>query len=181
MSTWNQILKEIPITEIENIKIGNAEDKEHATGCTVILCEQGAPAGIDVRGGGPASRESELLNPVGTILGFDGAVLLAFILGLPANEIVLPIATMVYSSATNLSGSVGLDKMGEIFINNGWNIVTAICMIIFMIFHFPCSTTMITIYKETKSIRWTVLSFLIPLLIGIILCLFVNFISLIFM
>lgn len=64
MSTWNQILKEIPITEIENIKIGNAEDKEHATGCTVILCEQGAPAGIDVRGGGPASRESELLNPV---------------------------------------------------------------------------------------------------------------------
>lgn len=64
MTQWNQILKEIPITEIENIKIGNAEDLEHATGCTVILCEQGAPAGIDVRGGGPASRETELLNPV---------------------------------------------------------------------------------------------------------------------
>ncbi|MGN0293595.1 MAG: P1 family peptidase [Lachnospiraceae bacterium] len=64
MSTFNGILKEIPITEIENVKIGNAEDKEHATGCTVILCEQGAPAGIDVRGGGPASRETELLNPV---------------------------------------------------------------------------------------------------------------------
>lgn len=63
MNQWNQILKEIPITDIENIKIGNAEDKEHATGCTVILCEQGAPAGADVRGGGPASRESELLNP----------------------------------------------------------------------------------------------------------------------
>lgn len=64
MSDFTQILKEISITEIENIKIGNAEDKEHATGCTVILCEQGAPAGIDVRGGGPASRETELLNPV---------------------------------------------------------------------------------------------------------------------
>lgn len=64
MTQWNQILKEIPITDIENIKIGNAEDLEHATGCTVILCEQGAPAGIDVRGGGPASRETELLNPV---------------------------------------------------------------------------------------------------------------------
>ena len=63
MSQWNQILKEIPITEIGNIKIGNAQDKEHATGCTVILCEEGAPAGVDVRGGGPASRESELLNP----------------------------------------------------------------------------------------------------------------------
>lgn len=57
-------MKEIPITEIEHIKIGNAEDREHATGCTVILCEKGAPAGIDVRGGGPASRESELLSPV---------------------------------------------------------------------------------------------------------------------
>lgn len=64
MNTFNQILKEIPLTDIENVKIGNAEDKEHATGCTVILCEQGAPAGIDVRGGGPASRETELLNPV---------------------------------------------------------------------------------------------------------------------
>ncbi|MDY4969840.1 MAG: P1 family peptidase [Lachnospiraceae bacterium] len=64
MNTFDGILKEIPITEIENVKIGNAEDKEHATGCTVILCEQGAPAGIDVRGGGPASRETELLNPV---------------------------------------------------------------------------------------------------------------------
>ncbi len=63
MSEWNQILKEIPITEIGDIKIGNAEDKEHATGCTVIICEKGAPAGVDVRGGGPASRESELLNP----------------------------------------------------------------------------------------------------------------------
>ena len=64
MNTFNGILKEISITEIENVKIGNAEDREHATGCTVILCEQGAPAGIDVRGGGPASRETELLNPV---------------------------------------------------------------------------------------------------------------------
>ena len=64
MSDLTKILKEIPITEIENVKIGNAEDKEHATGCTVILCEQGAPAGVDVRGGGPASRETELLNPV---------------------------------------------------------------------------------------------------------------------
>ncbi|MBR5474779.1 MAG: P1 family peptidase [Lachnospiraceae bacterium] len=60
---WNELLKEIPITEIENVKIGNAEDLEHATGCTVIICEQGAPTGVDVRGGGPASRESELFNP----------------------------------------------------------------------------------------------------------------------
>ena len=55
-----QILKEIPITDIENIKIGHAQDYENATGCTVILCEKGAPTGVDVRGGGPSSRETEL-------------------------------------------------------------------------------------------------------------------------
>ena len=64
MNQYGNLLKEIPIWEIENIKIGNAEDMDHATGCTVILCEKGMPAGIDVRGGGPASRETELLNPV---------------------------------------------------------------------------------------------------------------------
>ena len=64
MSKFDSILKEIPLTEVGNIKIGNAEDVEHATGCTVIICEDGAPAGMDVRGGGPASRETELLNPV---------------------------------------------------------------------------------------------------------------------
>ena len=64
MSKFDSILKEIPLTEVGNVKIGNAEDIEHATGCTVIICEDGAPAGIDVRGGGPASRETELLNPV---------------------------------------------------------------------------------------------------------------------
>ena len=73
-----------------------------------------------------------------------------------------------------------LIELKMLLINNGWTIVTAICMIIFMVFHFPCSTTMITIYKETKSIKWTILSFILPLIIGIILCLFVNLISLIF-
>lgn len=63
MSKFDSILKEIPLTEVGNVKIGNAEDMEHATGCTVIICEDGAPAGMDVRGGGPASRETELLNP----------------------------------------------------------------------------------------------------------------------
>ena len=58
--------REIDISEIENVKIGNAEDLEHATGCTVIICENGMPAGVDVRGGGPASRETELLNPAAT-------------------------------------------------------------------------------------------------------------------
>lgn len=68
-------LKEIDITDIENIKIGNAEDYENATGCTVIICEKGAPTGVDVRGGGPASRETELLNPVAANNGIHALLL----------------------------------------------------------------------------------------------------------
>lgn len=109
MSKWNQILKEIPITSFENIKIGNAEDIEHATGCTVILCEDGAPAGVDVRGGGPASRESELLNPSaqcqavhavllsgGSAFGLDAAGgVMEYLadkgVGLPVGDVLVPL------------------------------------------------------------------------------------------
>ena len=64
----------------------------------------------------------------------------------------------------------------KILVNNGWNTVTAICMVVFCLFHFPCSTTLLTIKDETKSLKWTVLSFFLPLIIGIILCLIINFI-----
>jgi ferrous iron transport protein B len=66
-----------------------------------------------------------------------------------------------------------LSVIKDLLINNGWNIITSICMIIFIVFHFPCSTTLITIYKETKSIKWTIFSFILPLLIGFFLCLFI--------
>ena len=94
--------------------------------------------------------------------------------------IVLPIIIMGYMSSNVMVDVSNLIVIKDLFINNGWNMITAICMIIFIVFHFPCSTTMITIYKETKSMRWTLLSFMIPLFIGIRLCLFVNLISLIF-
>ena len=123
---------------------------------------------------------SNFLNPIGILIGLDGVILTAFILGFPANEIVLPIIIMGYMSSSVMIDVSDLSIIKDLFINNGWTIVTAICMIIFMSFHFPCSTTMITIYKETKSIKWTILSFILPLLIGITLCLFVNLISLIF-
>jgi len=126
------------------------------------------------------SYTSNFLNPIGNLIGLDGVILTAFFLGFPANEIVLPIIIMGYMSSGIMMDISDLNVIKSLFINNGWNVVTALCMIIFMVFHFPCSTTLITIYKETKSIKWTILSFLIPLMIGIMLCLLVNFISIIF-
>ena len=124
---------------------------------------------------------SNFLNPIGLLIGLDGIILTSFILGFPANEIVLPIIIMGYISSSVMMDISDLTIIKDLFISNGWTIITAICMIIFVIFHFPCSTTMITIYKETKSLKWTLLSFVLPLFIGIIICLFVNFVGLIFL
>ena len=120
---------------------------------------------------------SNFLNPIGIILGLDGIILTGFLLGFPANEIVLPIIIMGYMSSNVMVDVSNFEVIKNIFISNGWNIITAVCMIIFIIFHFPCSTTLITIYKETKSIKYTILSFLLPLTIGILLCMIVNFIG----
>lgn len=114
------------------------------------------------------------LNPLGYILGMDGTILLSFILGFPANEIVLPIMMMGYLSNNNMVDISSLVTMKDILIDNGWTIKTAICTLIFILFHFPCSTTLITIKKETSSIRWTIISFIIPLIIGVLLCIVTN-------
>lgn len=130
---------------------------------------------ISIGGNSIISIISNFLNDFGLILGLDGVILTAFILGFPANEIVLPIIIMTYLSSNTMMDINDISLIKDLFISNGWTIVTAICMIIFIIFHYPCSTTLITIYKETKSIKWTFLSFITPLLIGIILCMIVNF------
>ena len=119
---------------------------------------------------------ANFLNDFGLLLGLDGVILTAFILGFPANEIVLPIIIMTYLSSNVMIEINDISLIQNLFIQNGWTIITAICMIVFIIFHFPCSTTLITIYKETKSIKWTLLSFIIPLIIGITLCMLINFI-----
>ena len=109
-------------------------------------------------------------------MGLDGVILLAFILGMPANEIVLPIALMMYLSNTTLLEIDNVTMIKDILLSNGWNLLTAINFIILSIFHFPCSTTLITIYKETKNVKWTLVSFLLPTIIGIILCIISSFI-----
>jgi len=117
---------------------------------------------------------TEFLDPLGHIMGLDGAILLAFILGFPANEIVVPIIIMAYSNGSALTEISELSALKELFTANGWTMVTAICMVIFVLFHFPCSTSCITVYKETKSIKWTAVSFLVPTVIGTVLCIAVN-------
>lgn len=116
----------------------------------------------------------DFLDPFAKLLGVDGTILTAFILGFPANEIVIPVILMSYTSGGSLTDFSSLSSLGELLRSNGWNIVTAICTMILCVFHFPCSTTCITIYKETKSKLLTVLSVFIPLIIGILLCLMVN-------
>ena len=119
---------------------------------------------------------SNFLNPLGYVMGLDGAILLAFLLGLPANEIVLPIILMIYLHTGTLTDYNSLDSLRTILVNNGWSIVTAISFVIFCLFHFPCGTTLLTIKKETNSWYYTFLSFIIPLLIGFVLCFIISFV-----
>ena len=121
-----------------------------------------------------------LFEPLGKTMGMDGETLSAFFLGIPANEIVLPIALMSYLGAGELSGIESTKVISEILYSNGWSNLNAVCYIIFSVVHFPCATALITVYKETKSIKWTALSFLIPTALGVVLCCAVNFISKIF-
>ena len=114
------------------------------------------------------------LDPFGKIIGLDGVIIFAFILGFPANEIVIPIIIMGYLNKNSLYDYNSLYELKTILINNGWTIKTAICTIIITLFHFPCSTTCLTIKEETKSIKWMIISMIIPTVIGIILCFIIN-------
>lgn len=118
-----------------------------------------------------------LLQPVGEFFGLDGVILMAFILGFPANETVIPIILMSYMSTGSLTNYEDLTQLGQLLISNGWTITTAICFMVFCVFHFPCSTTCLTIYKETKSIKLTILSILIPTIIGLFLCALINILT----
>ena len=113
---------------------------------------------------------SSFFNPFGKAIGLDGVIIMAFILGFPANEIVIPIMIMGYMSLGTITDMNDLNLLKELFVSNGWTWVTAICVMLFSLFHFPCLTTLLTIKKETGRLSWTILSFIIPLIIGISLC-----------
>lgn len=114
------------------------------------------------------------LTPFAKLMGLDGYILTAFILALPANEIVLPIILMGYLGGTSLNNISDTFAIGDILVQNGWTILTAINVMIFVVLHFPCGTTLLSIKKETKSWKWTALAFVLPTVCGIILCMFTT-------
>ena len=114
------------------------------------------------------------LEPLGQLLGMDGVILLAFILGFPANEIVLPIAVMIYSMGGSLTELGELAALRPMLAEQGWTAVTALCVMLFSLCHWPCSTTLLTIKKETGSAKWTALAALLPTAMGALLCMTVN-------
>lgn len=151
-------------------------------------CTAAAPCGLIIWllaniNAGDASllaHASDFLDPFGRFIGLDGVILLGFILGFPANEIVVPIILMTYLAQGSLIELNDPMQIHAVLSANGWDLTTAVCMIIFTLFHFPCATTCLTIKKETGSLKWTAVSFILPLLTGISLCAAINGISMIF-
>ncbi len=131
-------------------------------------------ANINISGISLLTHVSNFLNPFAKLMGLDGYILTAFILALPANEIVLPIILMSYTAGGSLMQIDDLSNISNILISNGWTILTAINVMLFCLMHFPCSTTLITIKKESGSLKWTALAFLIPTFLGIITCMFTT-------
>ncbi len=113
---------------------------------------------------------AQFLNPFAQVLGLDGYILMAFILGLPANEIVIPILIMSYMSTGSMLELDSLREMKQLLVNNGWTWLTAVCTMLFALNHWPCGTTLLTIRKETQSLKWTLISFLVPTITGIVVC-----------
>lgn len=113
------------------------------------------------------------LDPFARLMGLDGYILFAFILGFPANEIVVPIIIMSYMATGSLTDFESLAQLHTLLVSHGWTWLTAVCVMLFSLMHWPCGTTCLTIKKETQSLKWTLLSFAIPTVTGIIVCLIV--------
>ncbi len=144
-----------------------------------------APAGViiwimaNVEYGGATLLNmcADFLDPFARLMGLDGIILIAFILGFPANEIVIPIIIMAYTAEGTLLEMENLTQMKELLVSNGWTWVTALCVMLFSLMHWPCSTTLMTIKKETGSLKWTLLAAALPTAVGILTCMAVNLLS----
>lgn len=119
---------------------------------------------------------ANFFDPFAKLMGLDGYILTAFILGLPANEIVLPIILMSYMQTGTLVNLEDNFAIGQILLQNGWTLITAINVMIFTLLHFPCSTTLMTIKKETGKWKWSLIAFALPTVCGIIICICTNLI-----
>ncbi|NLP42348.1 MAG: ferrous iron transporter B [Veillonellaceae bacterium] len=116
------------------------------------------------------SHLASFLQPLGYAIGLDGFILLAFILGLPANEIVVPILLMSYLATGQMVEFDSIEELRQILLAHGWTWLTAVCTMLFCLLHWPCTTTLLSAYKESGSVRWTLLAFLIPTVIAFTVC-----------
>lgn len=117
---------------------------------------------------------ANFLNPFANLIGLDGYILMAFILGFPANEIVVPIIIMSYMATGSMLELDSLDQLRVLLLDNGWTPLTAVCVMIFCLMHWPCATTCLTIKKETRSFKWTLASFAIPTAVGVVICFIIT-------
>ena len=140
-------------------------------------CVTAAPAGAViwllgniVVGGVPLDRQvADFLDPLGDVMGLDGVILLAYIIAIPANEIVVPTMLMVYMGTGQMSDVTSFDELRVILVDgHGWTLLTAVNLMLFALLHNPCATTILTIYKETRSAKWSALAALLPLAIGFV-------------
>lgn len=127
-------------------------------------------ANITIRNASVLNHCASFLDPFAQLMGLDGVILIAFLLGFPANEIVMPIIIMAYLAQGSILQLDSLAQMRELFLANGWTWVTAISTMLFSLMHWPCSTTLLTIKKETGSWKWTALAAAIPTGFGIFSC-----------
>ena len=141
-----------------------------------------APAGVliwilaNVQIGNTAilSHITAFLDPAARVFGIDGVILLAFILGFPANELVMPLIVMGYLSSGTIASGVDFASFRALLLANGWTVQTALCTLVLTVAHAPCSTTCLTILRETRSARWTLAAVLIPAGIGLALCILIH-------
>jgi len=127
-------------------------------------------ANTTVGGASLLSHFAAWLTPAGGLMGLDGFILAAFILGLPANEIVLPILLMSYLSTGTMLELDSLQALGGVLTAHGWTWLTALCFMLFSLLHWPCATTLLTVWKETGSKRWTLAAALIPTASAVMVC-----------
>ncbi len=130
-------------------------------------------ANVQLADGTLLVRAAEMLDFPARVIGLNGAVLLAFILGSPANELVFPILMMILTASTSLTDS-GSAVMAGILRSCGWNWRLSLCTLVFVLFHWPCTTTLLTVYRETRSKKWTLLAVLLPTAFGIGICALLN-------
>lgn len=134
-------------------------------------------ANINIGDTTPLAVVSGFLDPIGRFMGLDGVILTAFILGFPANEIVVPIMIMAYTNSAVMQEASSLIQLKELLVANGWTWVTAVCMIVFCLMHWPCATTLMTVKKETGSTKWTMAAFFVPTIAGFLICSVISHIA----